>query len=96
MDGESPTQYNRRMDIMRGWERDSTEMKSIYHSHRGKVENTNNQRDDRYPFKRVPAYGVRSQTALLAQEEFGKIMLALADHRAAQAPQSRGRPRRNN
>ena len=60
------------------------------------VENTNKQRDDRYHFKRVPAYGVRSQTALIAQAEFGQIMLALADHRAAQAPPSRGRPRQNN
>jgi hypothetical protein len=87
---ESPTAYNRRMDLMRGWAHDSAQWNDIYASHRGKVENTNKLRDQRYHFKRVPAYGRRNQIALLAQEEFSKAIAALADHRAAaQSPPSR-------
>ena len=68
---------------MRAWSKTDPEWKAVYEAHRAKVENSNMQRDKRYPFKRIPAYGHQAQHALQTHEEFGTALLALADHRNA-------------
>lgn len=75
--------YLARVELMRAWSKTDPQWKAVYQAHRAKVENSNMLRDRRYPFKRIPAWGRQAQHALQTHEEFGTVVLALADHRNA-------------